>query len=44
MLLSVLGLSAADGMPGDGLPKRHDNDEEACSSTRLPDSQLPHWL
>jgi hypothetical protein len=43
MLLSVLGLSAVDGMPGDGLPDRHDNDE-ACSSTRLPGSQLPHWL
>lgn len=44
MLLSVLGLSAVDGMPGNGLPDRHDNDEEACSSARLPGSQLPHWL
>jgi hypothetical protein len=44
MLLSVLGLSAGDGKPSDGMPDRHDSGEEACSSTRLPGPQLPHWL
>ena len=44
LLLSVLGLTAVDGKPGDALPDRHDNDEEACSSTRLPGPRLPHWL
>jgi hypothetical protein len=44
MLLSVLGLSADDGKPGDVLPDRHDNDEEACSAPRIPGPQLPHWL